>query len=166
VTHDDPTGRLVVTWLTSDHLDPGMLVRLVADVAGIDADGIRLVRACRSCGSDQHGKPQIVMPFGEPRLHLSYSRSGGRAVVAVTETGPVGIDLEAVRTSEHDVAAWVRTESLVKATGHGITTDPHLIDDAPVWTGDLAAPDGFVAAVTVLTDAPPQIISESAAPEG
>ena len=139
-----------ITWLPSEDVDEATLIRLVGEVAG-SAEGVRIVRACRSCGSDRHGKPQVVVPAGSPGVHLSLSRSGGRAVVAVTDAGPVGVDVERVRAEEpDDLVAWVRAESLVKATGHGLTTDPATLD-VPHRTLDLDAPSGFVAAVTVLT---------------
>jgi 4'-phosphopantetheinyl transferase len=139
-----------ITWLPTDDVDEATLVRLVGEVAG-SSDGVRIVRACRSCGSDRHGKPQVVVPSGSPAVHLSLSRSGGRAVVAVTDAGPVGVDLEHVHPeTSDDLVAWVRAESLLKATGHGLTIDPNTLA-IPHRTDDLDAPDGFVAAVTVLT---------------
>lgn len=164
VTDDDATGRLSVSWLASDHVDPDQIVRLVAEFAGIPAADVQIVHACRSCGSDQHGKPQVVMPPGAPQLHVSVSRSGGRTVAAVTDAGPVGVDVETFQPSSDDLVAWVRTESLVKATGHGLTIDPAQLDDEPRWTVDLDAPEGFVAAVTILTDAP-AVTTVPAAPE-
>ncbi|MET0821150.1 MAG: hypothetical protein ABWY58_09295 [Aeromicrobium sp.] len=143
-----------ITWLSSDDVDEATLVRLVGEVAG-STEGVRIVRACRSCGSDRHGKPQVVVPPGSPAVHLSLSRSGGRAVVAVTDAGPVGVDLERVHAeTSDDLVAWVRAESLVKATGHGLTVDPDTLD-VPHRTLDLDAPDGFVAALTVLTSPDP-----------
>ena len=82
-------------------------------------------------------------------------------VVAVTDAGPVGVDVEQIQ--DEDLAPWVRTESLVKATGHGLTIDPAAITDDR-WTSDLAAPDGYVAAVTILTATPPRTITNPAAP--
>lgn len=139
-----------ITWLPSEDVDPAALVRLVGELTG-STEGVSIVRACRGCGSDRHGKRQVVVPAGSPAVHLSLSRSGGRAVVAVTDAGPVGVDLEHVRAgATDDLVAWVRAESLVKATGHGLTIDPATLD-VPHRTLDLNAPAGFVAAVTVLT---------------
>jgi 4'-phosphopantetheinyl transferase len=139
-----------ITWLPSEDIDPLTLVRLVGELTG-STEGIRIVRACRACGSDQHGKPQVVVPRGRPAAHLSLSRSGGRAVVALTDIGPIGVDLERVGAQRRsDLVAWVRAESLVKATGHGLTIDPATID-VPRRTVDLEAPEGFVAAATLLT---------------
>lgn len=140
-----------ITWLPSEDVAPATLVRLVGELTG-SVQGVRIVRACRSCGSDQHGKPQVVVPAGSPAVHVSLSRSGGRAVVAVTDAGAVGVDLECLGTEDTDeLVSWVRAESLVKATGHGLTIDPDTID-VPHRTLDLDAPDGFVGAVTILTE--------------
>ena len=154
---DPQTGRLAVAWPSSDD----EIVRIVADFAGITADAVRIVRACRSCGSDRHGKPQVVAPTTTIPLHVSVSRATGLIVVAVTDVGPVGVDLEA--TKDEDLSAWVRTESLVKATGHGLTIDPADLDDDR-WTASIATPDGYVGAVTILTTEPPRTITNPAEP--
>jgi 4'-phosphopantetheinyl transferase len=147
-----------ITWLPGEDVAPATLVRLVGELTG-PVQGVRIVRACRACGSDRHGKPQVVVPAGSPAVHVSLSRSGGRAVVAITDAGPVGVDLERLGTEDTDeLVAWVRAESLVKATGHGLTIDPDTID-VPHRTLDLDAPDGFVAAVTILTDGRPSVTS-------
>jgi 4'-phosphopantetheinyl transferase len=156
-----PPDLLAITWLPSGGEDD--LARLVADFAQIDPHAVRIVRACRSCGSDAHGKPQVVAPSAVTPIHVSLSRSGGMTVVAVTDVGPVGIDVEAVQ--HEDLTPWVRTESLVKATGHGLTIDPDDIPDER-WTADLAAPDGYVGAVTILTTTPPSTVTNPAAPAG
>jgi hypothetical protein len=157
-----------ITWLPSEDVAPATLVRLVGELTG-SVRGVRIVRACRSCGSDRHGKPQVVVPPGSPPVHVSLSRSGGRAVVAVTDVGPVGVDLERLGTEDTDeLMAWVRAESLVKATGHGLTIDPDTID-VPHRTLDLDAPEGFVGAATILTDGRATVSSvttEQAAPAG
>jgi 4'-phosphopantetheinyl transferase len=163
VPPDQQTGRLVVTWSASPGDDE--VAEAVAAFAGVAPQAIRIARACRSCGSDRHGKPQVVAPATCPPVHVSLSRSGGLTVVAVTDVGPVGIDIEACRDAADDLPAWVRAESLVKATGHGLTIDPADIDDER-WTAGLDAPDGFVGAVTILTATPPAEITNSAAPAG
>lgn len=137
----------------------------MAEVADISPGLVTITRACRSCGSDRHGRPQAVIATGGPDLHISLSRSGGMTLVAVSDAGAVGVDLEAIAGHHEDLTAWVRTESLVKATGHGLTIDPGRLDDVVRHTIDLDAPDGFVAAVTVLTDVPPQVVMRPAAPE-
>ena len=82
------------------------------------------------------------------------------------------------------MATWVRKESIVKATGHGLMIDPDLIDvappgsapallawpaeeplDSPVWMFDVECPDGYVAAATVLSDLQPHLVT-GPVPEG
>lgn len=138
-----------ITWWPDAAVDAETLVRLVVEVTG-PIDGLSVVHACRSCGSDRHGKTHVVVPHGPVPAFVSLGRSDGLTVVAVTDEAPVGVDVERVRAdSPADLRAWVRAESLVKATGHGLIIDPATID-APRRTIDLAAPDGFVAAVTIL----------------
>lgn len=153
-------------WLPADDADDRTLERLAASFAGVDE--VRVVRACRSCGSDRHGKPQVV---GAP-AHVSLSRAGGLAVVAVTDAGPVGVDLELTASTTRelpDVAAWVRAESIVKATGHGLMVDPDTIEvstpGSAMFRFDLECPEGFVAVATVLSGVRPRLVSQ-AAPAG
>ena len=109
-------------------------------------------------------------------------------VVALTDAGPVGVDvegcdaasfagfdavgthrLERPRDARERTITWVRKESLLKATGHGLAVDPARIrftdptsapavlawdaPDAPVgpmWVRDVEIGRGHAAAVTVL----------------
>lgn len=155
MTHEAADGRIAIRWLPSAEAGPDVVAGVVAQFAGIAPEGVRIVHACRSCGSDRHGKPHVVVPAGHRALHVSLSRSGGLTVVAVTDAGPIGVDVEAVGPgAPFDLVDWVRRESVVKATGHGITADPAGIDAvlnrAGARTSDLAAPAGYVAAVTTL----------------
>ncbi|MCL8253252.1 hypothetical protein AERO_17850 [Aeromicrobium fastidiosum] len=153
MTPDDARGLVHVTWVAAAELDDTLLERLVGDVTGT-TDGVRVVRACRTCGSDRHGQPRVVREPGAARVFVSLARSRGRAVVAVTDVGDVGVDVEeAGPAAPDDLVDWVRAESLVKATGHGLTIDPASLD-VDRRTLDLPAPDGCVAAVTVLTGRP------------
>ena len=159
MTDDDERHRVHVTWLPQDDPDASVILQLVRASSGVE--DARLVRMCRSCGSDLHGKPEVIVPAGTAPVFVSLSRSGGRSVVAATRSGPIGVDVEACAragTTPDELVEWVRTESLVKATGHGLTIDPAEIDD-PHRTIDLDAPDGFVAAVTILTDGRPPTIT-------
>ncbi|AXT84562.1 hypothetical protein C6I20_04685 [Aeromicrobium sp. A1-2] len=169
-----------MSWIAAGDVGQGLLTDLIADFSGTPAAHVRVVRACRSCGSDRHGKPQIVLPHGHTPLHLSLSRSAGAAVVAVTDAGPIGIDVE---QGSSDLVTWVRKESLVKATGHGLTIDPETITvsepglppellswpepqpiDRAVWMFDLVSPDGFVGAVSILANDRPCLVTRPAAP--
>lgn len=163
------------------------LVRLAAAHARVDPAGVRIVHACRSCGSDRHGKPYVVGLGAAKQIHVSLSRAGDLAVVAVSDAGPVGIDVEAhqLRDGSPDVSTWVRKESAVKATGHGLTIDPGRIEvtppgsapallgwpaeqpmDSPAWMFDVECPAGFVAAATVLSSAQPRLVMTGAAQGG
>lgn len=92
------------------------------------------------------GKPHVV---GCPSLNFSLSHSGDRAVLAIRQGAPIGIDIERVRALEHgDIAAryfcaseaawidtrpseeerrtaffqtWTLKEAVVKATGLGMS---------------------------------------------
>ncbi|KAA1378492.1 4'-phosphopantetheinyl transferase family protein [Aeromicrobium fastidiosum] len=156
---DDERLRVHVTWLPDDDAEASVVLQLVRAASGVD--DARLARMCRSCGSDRHGKPEVVVPAGRSPVFVSLSRSGGRTVVAITRSGPIGVDVEAcprAGTTSSELVEWVRTESLVKATGHGLTIDPAEIDESR-HTIDLDAPDGFVAAVTILTNGPSPVLS-------
>ena len=215
------SGRLVVAWGTAASADE-QLARLAETFIGAPTSGARIVRACRSCGSDRHGKPYVV-GLDEP-IHVNLSKSGEIALLAVSDAGPVGIDVEALqpggtldvatwgRKASGGIAAlavsdagpvgidvealtisapspglttWVRKESVVKATGHGLTIDPDLIEvtppdlapalvawpqaeplDSPVWMYDIECPAGYVAAAAVLSNVPPELLTSRAAPEG
>lgn len=157
---------------------------MAASFAGVGADQVRVVRACRSCGSDQHGTPYVIglrMP-----VHVSLSRAVDLAALAVSDAGPVGIDVERLDAAagSPDIATWVRKESVAKATGHGLTIDPDRIEvtppgtapallawpadeplASPAWMFDVTCPDGYVAAATVLSQAQPTLVT-STGPEG
>jgi len=176
-------GRLLVAWTTADAAG-ARLARLAASFAGSGEHGVRIVRLCRSCGSDRHGKPYVVGLDGE--VHVSLSRSGGLAVLAVTDAGPVGIDVEALQPGgTPEVATWVRKECVVKATGHGLTVDPDRVEvtppgsapvliawpedeplASPVWMYDVECPAGYVAAAAVLSTVAPGLLVKQAVPEG
>jgi 4'-phosphopantetheinyl transferase len=148
---------------------------------------------CISCGSAEHGKPVFAPIPGIVLPHVSISYAEDLAVMALTEAGPVGVDVERADAASFrgyaEVAAhdeevvpdartrttnWVRKESLLKATGQGLTVDPRQIrlsnpneppslvawaaadpPSEPVWMFDAEITGGYVASVTVLsTDRP------------
>jgi 4'-phosphopantetheinyl transferase len=61
------------------------------------AEDVVLQRICRLCGSTDHGG-LVVRAAGAPQVHVNLARSSGIAVVAVSDTGPVGLDVELPRT--------------------------------------------------------------------
>lgn len=125
-----------------------LLRRAVAAHLEVDAEEVQTGRLCPRCASTDHGRPVVLRAGrasgrGERRpVHVSLSRAAGRTVVAVTTAGPVGVDVEHVDAAGFDTFArvglhrdeadgdaawrtrtWVRKESLVKATGHGLAVD-------------------------------------------
>ena len=100
----------------------------------------------RAVWESEHGRP-VVKPQGKQHPpFVSLSRAGAMVVVAISDCGPVGVDVErldavrfagfgeialhegeAASTIEARATAWVRKESLLKATGHGLSIDPRLI---------------------------------------
>lgn len=108
----------------------------IARVLGCAAARIRVLR-------DDKGRPHLA----DAHMHTSLSHAGGRVALALTATGPVGIDLEpASRAADmHELeervahpderpglpaapvergrallALWVRKEALLKAAGIGL----------------------------------------------
>jgi 4'-phosphopantetheinyl transferase len=113
-----------------------LLRAVVGRAGGADASAVVVDRRCDRCG-EPHGRPRL------PRagLEASISHSGDVAVVAITEAGPVGVDVEfigtrgyaeilrsvctrsereSVQTPADFFAFWTRKEAVVKATGEGL----------------------------------------------
>lgn len=130
---------------------------------GVAPESIVVTRECPRCGSDQHGRP-LLLPTRTVRrpAHVSVARAGALSVVAVTDAGPVGVDVEAEGAAERarvaevalhpdeiralpgaDVTrAWVRKEALLKAYGLGLAIDPRdvRLDDDGLATWDCGLP--------------------------
>ena len=98
---------------------------------------------------EQFGKPVLAKRHADANLHFNQSHSLNLAVVAITRTGPVGVDLEYVRTirdwenvasrffsrcenlqlsdveessrQEAFYCCWTRKEAVIKATGEGLS---------------------------------------------
>lgn len=168
---DDSAGRelgppaqhrlVVVHGETSAH---DLLRHEVARFHQVPAPAVVLTHDCPRCGSHAHGQPR-VLPSATIRhpAYVSLARAGDLAVVAITEAGPVGIDVEAIDAADfHDFATvglhpdeaadtaaertrtWVRKEALLKAYGTGLAIDPRAIrlDDGGLaaWDSEHPAP--------------------------
>jgi 4'-phosphopantetheinyl transferase len=105
---------------------------------------IVVAHECLRCGSDAHGRP-IVLPTAAVRhpAHVSLARAGDLSVAAITDAGPVGVDVETegaadfagfedvalhrderAHTADDPTRVWVRKEALLKAQGLGLAVDP------------------------------------------
>jgi 4'-phosphopantetheinyl transferase len=115
-----------------------------------------LTHECLHCGSDEHGRPMLLATAAIRRpAYVSLARAGDVSVVAVTDAGHVGVDVEAEGAAEFEgfaevalhpaerapgtvdpTRSWVRKEAVLKAYGLGLAVDP----------GDLRVDDhGLVA---------------------
>ena len=136
---------LVVTW--GFGVDARELLRgAVASLCDVSPGTVRTGSLCPQCGSDEHGRPLARIGTGRTPPHVSLSRAGALVVVAVTDAGPVGVDVElagaasfsgfelvalhpAERADDDEARTrtWVRKESLLKATGDGLRVDPRTV---------------------------------------
>lgn len=194
-----------VTWSAvpdSRGAGAAVLAAAVASFCRIGTDEVRLTHACRQCGSARHGRPVVVPTAALPRPpEVSLSRADDGVLAAVGDAGPVGVDVERVdargwaaldavllHPAEHAADAygravtWVRKESLLKATGHGLSlapdrirlTDPWLPPrllswfgpDAPAttWLYDVSVGPQHVACLTVLSPRAPRVEVRQEAP--
>lgn len=181
-----PESTAIVVWHPGRDRDVAR--RLLIDETersfGIAAVDIGISRMCPACGDSRHGRPAVTAPRGTATPFVSISYTSDLTVVALTAAGPVGIDVErsdsvssgidsvlgaTARNRHARTTTWVRTESLLKATGHGLTLDPRRIritnpDEPPrllswpssepeppdPWMADLAIGTDHVAAISVL----------------
>lgn len=144
-----------------------VLTRLVLAAAlGIDPVSVRLDRDCPDCDRP-HGKVRLAAGQSGDPLEVSISHSGVWVTVAVSQAGPVGVDVERVNPAvDHlgvariafgpgELAAltglaaearpaaftrsWTRKEAVVKSVGDGLRT--------PLRAIEVSAPDQPAAVV-------------------
>lgn len=137
---------------------------LLADRLGRDAQELRFDPTCGQCGG-AHGKPRLVDP-GRP-LSWNLSNCGDVAVIAICESGEVGVDVEHVDAARdpvtlaerffapderHRITAlpaparrreflrcWTAKEAFLKARGEGIALGMDWFSVRP--NGTFALPD-------------------------
>lgn len=167
---------------------------------GVPGRGAHVTNHCGLCGSATHGRPLLSPIPGILVPHVSISYAADLTVVALTEAGGVGVDVErsdaasfpsfdavvahkneGLRSGPTETITWVRKESLLKATGRGLTVDPRLIlltepGESPalvewaaphppqtsVWMLDVETTSKHVTAVTVLSEDQPEIVARRA----
>jgi 4'-phosphopantetheinyl transferase len=155
-----------------------VLARLVvAELTGTPPEQVLIEQACASCGGP-HGRPST----GPGGPYVSWSRAGERTVAAATYDGPVGVDVEQVAavgraeagelapaerdrgpwTAQRRAVVWARKESLLKATGDGLTVPledlvvsaperPPRVESGPgARLADLDLGDGYAGCLAVL----------------
>jgi 4'-phosphopantetheinyl transferase len=157
-------GRFSTAW--------ALVRRTLAEINDVEPRALNFTRSCELCGHPAHGRPRLVA--GGPAFSLSHS--GDRVLLAVSDTGVIGADVEMsgrdvtrlARRILHTrdprcegpelVRMWVRKEAIVKATGHGLARPMKTIELADPPHGaqvlDIPADDGYFAAVAII-DRPP-----------
>ena len=171
--------RFAVAW--------SMTRRVLGEITGVDPRALAFDRRCAHCGNPAHGKPHLVGLAAAPDFSISHA--GGRVVLAVVETGLVGVDVESVTHDVDELArlilhpaepvvtgidllrVWVRKEAVLKATGHGIARPMVDVNLGDLPNGmdvrDVATDDGYVAATaTAPAPARPGVRIAEAAPVG
>jgi hypothetical protein len=127
--------RVVVRWDSVANAEP-LLREVVQEVTGYDPGPLH--HTCPQCGSVEHGRPYVDAP-----VDVSIAHTPGLTVVAVSEAGHVGVDVEVAADR-----SWVRAEAVGKAHGTGLLVE----NPGPAWTSDLEIA-GFVAAVALVRGA-------------
>jgi len=119
--------------------DPRHPLRSLAEQVLLEeTGGTRVVRLCRWCGSDAHGRPVVVGASAS----VSIAYADRLVAVAWAPTGPVGIGVEGLGADRQE---WTRIEALLKATGEGLRRDPRDLPD--LASREIDVPDGYVATV-------------------
>lgn len=108
-----------------------MLRSAVGQQLGIRPEDVPVDRECESCGA-WHGRPRVP----GSSLQLSVSHAGLLVALAMAVAGPVGVDVERIRSSRATVESWTHQEARFKA-GSGADLVVHSL---PLpWPGHLMA---------------------------
>jgi 4'-phosphopantetheinyl transferase len=146
-----------------------LLKALVAELADVPVAMVRLSYTCPQCRRP-HGRPVVVGPRSAERWRVSLAHAGDRVVVAASDAGPIGVDVEPLTAADFDrfdavaltaaerariqqldsgdarvarATAWVRKEAILKATGDGLRVDPAHLEVS--WVGSAPALLGWHA---------------------
>ena len=112
-------------------LGAAMLRSAVGQELGIRPEDVPVDRECDRCGA-WHGRPRVR----GSSLQLSVSHAGLLVAFAMAVGGPVGVDVERLRSSRATVESWTRKEARFKAGG-GVGLGAHSL---PVpWPGHVMA---------------------------
>ncbi len=142
----------------TDAADRAFLLAAAGWALGSVPGSLSLGRHCPTCGGADHGRPSLSRAGGAAgsgkRLDVSLSRAGSSVAVALSFSGPVGIDIESVdavvRAGFDDVAfnpvelaalaelsvvdagrartaIWTGKEAALKAIGVGLRADPRTL---------------------------------------
>ena len=93
-------------------LGAAMLRSAVGQELGMRPEDVPVDRECDHCGG-WHGRPRVQ----GSSLQLSVSHAGLLVAFAMAVGGPVGIDVERLRSSRATVESWTRKEARFKAGG-------------------------------------------------
>jgi 4'-phosphopantetheinyl transferase len=118
-------------------LGAALLRVAVGSDLGVAPGDVVVDRTCADCGGP-HGAPRILGP-GARTPWVSVSHSGVLAVVALSDRGPVGVDVQRVADLQDPAAApgWVRREAVLKA---GTEAPPAVVHELrPPLAGYVAA---------------------------
>lgn len=163
--HQADRGRFVSAW--------SLARRVLGELTGSDPRDVPITRCCLICGHPSHGKPRLLAGGWD----FSLSHAGDRVVLAVTDHGAVGIDVETTDALDNIgnlqglvlhpdesyfdevdlLRMWVRKEALLKATGYGLAKPMNsfrIVDR--LWGAsvrDLDADEGYVAAIAEVAQA-------------
>ena len=190
-------SEITSQWRRAELFTGSQLARDVVHMAlGTARNSIWIDRTCSECESP-HGRPVVrLLDEANPRNQcgdLSISHSAGWTVAAFTLHGRIGVDIEDPSRADriefirervlhpdelcsgqlHDrdalIRAWVRKESILKASGEGIRLpmsgiclvdqeltkwDAHPEIVMKVHLRDLEAPPGLIGAVALIPSNP------------